>query len=165
MNVARFEKVSRAQYEEDLRDLLGFSSESYDELVLPKRATVGSAGYDFSVPFDLTIEAGSFVKIPTGIRVKILPGYVLHLYPRSSLGFKYQMALANTTGIIDSDYYEAKNEGHIIVGVVNRGEKDLILRKGDRFVQGIFLAYYTAEEETVEEKRTGGFGSSDLMRP
>ena len=165
MNVAGFEKVSRSQYEKDLKDLLGFSADSYDDIVLPKRATVGSAGYDFSIPFDCTIEAGSFIKIPTGIRVKILPGYVLHLYPRSSLGFKYQMALANTTGIIDSDYYEAKNEGHIIVGVVNRGEKDLILKKGDRFVQGIFLAYYTAEEETVEEKRTGGFGSSDHMRP
>ncbi len=165
VNVARFEKVSRAQYEKDLKDLLGLAAGSYDDIRLPKRATRGSAGYDFSVPFDLTIEAGSFVKIPTGIRVQILDGYVLHLYPRSSLGFRYQMTLANTTGIIDSDYYEAKNEGHIIVGVVNRGDKDIILKAGDRFVQGIFLAYYTAEEETVEEQRTGGFGSSDAMRP
>ena len=99
--------------------------------------------------------------MPSGIRCYIDEGYVLNIYPRSSLGFKYQMTLANTTGIIDSDYYNALNEGHIIVALVNRGEKDIVLNKGDRFVQGVFLQYFTAEEELVSETRTGGFGSSN----
>ena len=165
MKVARFEKVSKAQFEEDIRELLGRGDVSYEDIVLPKRATSGSAGYDFTIPFDILIPKGTFMKIPTGIRCQIEEGYVLHLYPRSSLGFKYRMALANTTGIIDSDYYGAKNEGHIIAGIVNNGEKDLVLHKGDRFIQGVFLAYYLAEEEEVDAVRTGGFGSSDLMRP
>ena len=164
VKVARFEKVSPEQYGKDLRELLNLEGK-YEDIVLPKRATSGSAGYDFSIPFDLLVPAHSFVRIPTGIRVYIEEGYVLHLYPRSSLGFKYRLSLANTTGIIDSDYYGADNEGHIIAGVVNNGDKDLFLKKGDRFVQGVFLQYFTAEEEDVGEKRTGGFGSSDKMRP
>ena len=161
MIVARFEKVSKKQYEKDLNDLLGLNNSSYEDIILPYRATKGSAGYDFVLPFDIDIEPNEIKKIPTGIRAYIEDGYVLNIYPRSSLGFKYQMSLLNTTGIIDSDYYNAENEGHIIVGVINRGDKTLILKKGDRFVQGIFLKYYLAEEEEVNTKRKGGFGSSD----
>ena len=161
MKVAKFEKVSREQFDNDLFEIIGIKGSFYNDILLPKRATSGSAGYDFYIPFDIDIEPNEFIRIPTGIRVKIDDNYVLNLYPRSSLGFKYQMTLANTTGIIDSDYYHADNEGHIIVGIVNRGNKILSLKKGDRFVQGIFLAYYLAEEEHVETKRTGGFGSSD----
>ena len=164
MAVARFEKVSKEQFAKDLKDILGIEGDFYDEIVLPKRATAGSAGYDFSSPVSVIVKPGEMVKIPSGIRCFIEEDYVLNIYPRSSLGFKYQMTLANTTGIIDADYYNALNEGHIIVAVVNRGDKDLIINKGDRFVQGIFLRFYTAQEEEVTEKRTGGFGSSDQVR-
>ena len=125
------------------------------------RATSGSAGYDFYAPFTVTLKPGETSKIPTGIRVRIDEGYVLELYPRSSMGFKYQMGLLNTTGVIDSDYYNADNEGHIIVGVVNRGDKEFTINSGDRFVQGIFLRYYLAEEEDNLNERHGGFGSTD----
>ena len=74
---------------------------------------------------------------------------------------KNQMCLLNTAGIIDSDYYNADNEGHIIVGVVNRGSKDITINKGDRFVQGIFYQYFLAEEEDNIKKRNGGFGSTN----
>ena len=161
MSIASFEKVSKKQFSEDLKSLLGLNDVFYDDIVLPKRATSGSAGYDFTIPMDMTIKPGELVKIPSGIRCKMEKGYVLNLYPRSSLGFKYQLMLANTTGIIDADYYHADNEGHIIVALVNRGEKEVVLKKGDRFVQGIFLKFYTAEEEEVSKKRTGGFGSSN----
>ena len=147
MAVARFEKVSKEQFAKDLKDILGIEGNFYDEIVLPKRATAGSAGYDFSSPVSVIVQPGEMVKIPSGIRCFIEEGYVLNIYPRSSLGFKYQMTLANTTGIIDADYYNALNEGHIIVAVVNKGDKDLIINKGDRFVQGIFLRFYTAQEE------------------
>ncbi|MBR3228356.1 MAG: dUTP diphosphatase [Erysipelotrichaceae bacterium] len=161
MAVARFEKVSRKQFAEDLQEILGIGEDLYDEIILPKRATRGSAGYDFSSPVDILIRPGEMVKIPSGIRAFIEEGYVLNIYPRSSLGFKYQMTLANTTGIIDADYYNARNEGHIIIALVNRGDRDIAIKKGERFVQGIFLRFYTAEEEEVKTERTGGFGSSN----
>lgn len=161
MAIARFEKVSKEQFSKDLKDLLNMEDNFYDDIVLPKRATTGSAGYDFTSPIDFTIKPGEMIKIPSGIRCYIEEGYVLNIYPRSSLGFKYQMTLANTTGIIDADYYNALNEGHIIVALVNRGNKDIVIKKGDRFVQGIFLKFYTAIEGEVTNKRQGGFGSSN----
>ena len=88
-------------------------------------------------------------------------GYVLQMYPRSSLGFRYHLCLLNTVGIIDSDYYHADNEGHIIAGMINESDKDLILKAGDRFIQGVFLKYETAEEEETSAERHGGFGSTN----
>lgn len=162
MNIAKFEKVSKEQFKKDCLERIGtYDDINYEDIVLPIRATKGSAGYDFFCPFDIDIRPKEHLFIPSGIRVKIDEGYVLNLYPRSSLGFKYQLMLANTVGIIDSDYYEAKNEGHIIVALINNGNKILKLNKGDRFVQGVFLAYYLAKEENyLNDKRLGGYGSS-----
>ena len=159
--IAEFIKVSESQYNNDLNDLLKINDDSYKDIRIPCRATKGSAGYDFYSPIDICLKPGDIVKIPTGIRCKIDDGYVLELYPRSSLGFKYQMNLLNTVGIIDSDYFNADNEGHIIVGIINRGDKQLVINKGDRFVQGIFLKYYLASEEENINKRHGGFGSTN----
>lgn len=161
MSIAAFEKVSEEQFLNDLKELLGLQEDCYEQIRMPKRATKGSAGYDFYCPVDLTIKAHERIRIPTGIRCQMNEAYVLQLYPRSSLGFKYHLCLLNTVGIIDSDYYHADNEGHIIVGLVNDGEKDLSLKAGDRFVQGIFLKYETAEEEETFAERHGGFGSTD----
>ena len=161
MEIAEFFKVSESQYNKDLKDLLNIEDDSYKDIKMPLRATKGSAGYDFYSPIAISLKPGQSAKIPTGIRCKIDDGYVLQIYPRSSLGFKYQMCLLNTVGIIDSDYYNADNEGHIIVGVVNRGDKDLTINKGDRFVQGIFYKYYLAKEEENNNERHGGFGSTN----
>ena len=162
MYIAKFEKVSKKQFKEDVEKLLAVDGESlYDDINIPKRATSGSAGYDFYSPVKVVLKPNETIKIPTGIRCKIDDGYVLKIYPRSSLGFKYQLSLLNTVGIIDSDYYNADNEGHIIVGLVNRGDKEIAIEKGDRFVQGIFLKYYLALEEDNFDRRRGGFGSTD----
>lgn len=161
MEIARFEKVSINQFNKDLKDLLNMEGDFYNNIVLPKRATSGSAGYDFVTPIDIDLKPGEMIKVPTGIRCYIEEGYVLNIFPRSSLGFKYQLCLANTVGIIDADYYNALNEGHIIVALVNRGDKEVNLKKGDRFVQGIFYKFYTAKEDEVTNVRTGGFGSSN----
>ena len=161
MEIACFEKISKEQFDIDLKALLDIEDNSYDDVKMPFRATQGSAGYDFYSPISITLKPNQSAKIPTGIRCKIDDGYVIQIYPRSSLGFKYQMCLLNTVGIIDSDYYYADNEGHIIVGIVNRGEKDLIINKGDRFVQGIFYKYYLAKEDDIKQKRHGGFGSTN----
>lgn len=158
MPIGKFQKVSLEQFIKDV-DVVNVE-EIYNDIPLPKRATKGSAGYDFVCPIDIEIKPNEMIKIPTGIRCYMEQGYVLNIYPRSSLGMKYQMYLTNTTGIIDSDYYNAKNEGHIIVSIVNKGDKILKINKGERFVQGIFLKYYTVIEEEVLDQRNGGFGST-----
>jgi len=157
MEIAEFFKVSEKQFSNDLNGLDG----DYQLVKIPTRATKGSAGYDFYSPVSVCLKPGETAKIATGIRCKIDEGYVLSIYPRSSLGFKYQMCLLNTVGIIDADYFNADNEGHIIVGIVNRGEKELVINKGDRIVQGIFTKFYTAKEDDVKNVRTGGFGSTN----
>ncbi|MFA6730782.1 MAG: deoxyuridine 5'-triphosphate nucleotidohydrolase [Eubacteriales bacterium] len=130
-------------------------------VTLPKRATSGSAGYDFFTPFGFTLSPGEGIIIPTGVRVNIKNGWLLMIFPRSGLGFKHRLRLDNTVGIIDSDYYFSKNEGHIIVKITNCGDSLLTVLKGEAFCQGVFTRYgITLDDETVG-KRDGGFGSTD----
>ena len=136
--------------------------EMYDGLRLPARATRGSAGYDFHAPFSFTLDPGQTIKIPTGIRVRINEDWVLKLYPRSGLGFKYRLQMNNTVGIIDSDYYNSDNEGHIFIKMTNdtREDKTVEIPQGTGFAQGIFLEYgITVDDDTVGI-RNGGLGST-----
>ena len=160
--IARFMKVSRQRFDADWREGFPDLPSPYDGLKLPQRATAGSAGYDFYAPAPFTLDPGETVKIPTGIRAWIEPGWVLMLFPRSSLGFRHQIRLSNTVGIIDSDYAFAENEGHIQVSLRNPMEKDLVIGKGERFCQGILLPYGLAEEESAFAERRGGMGSTGV---
>lgn len=153
--IARFEKVSEKEYAKSA------PAEIYDKIVLPRRATSGSAGYDFFAPEAFTLKAGETIKIPTGIRVKIEEGWVLSIYPRSSLGFKYRLTLNNTVGIIDSDYYFAENEGHIFIKMTNCGNKPLAVEAGKAFAQGVFTEYGITYDDDCSCSRTGGLGSTD----
>lgn len=153
--IAQFFKVS---YDEFIKS----GKESvYENIILPKRATVGSAGYDFFAPEEFSLLPGQTIKVATGIRVKIEPGWVLKIYPRSSLGFKYRLNLDNTVGIIDSDYYFADNEGHIFIKMTNCGNFPLTVEKGKAFAQGIFLEYGVTVDDECDGVRTGGLGSTD----
>ena len=129
---------------------------------MPERATVGSAGYDFYSPLDFVLEPGQTIKIPTGIRAKIEDGWVLMIFPRSGLGFKFRIQLNNTVGIIDSDYYGSDNEGHIFIKITNDSNegKTLSLKKGDGFAQGVFLPYGVTSDDETAAVRNGGFGST-----
>lgn len=158
--IAKFEKVTFQQfcsaYEgENLEEV-------YESIKLPKRATKGSAGYDFYLPFDIVLKPGETVKIPTGIRVWMEPNYVLKLYPRSGLGFKFRLQLNNTVGIIDSDYYNSDNEGHIFAKLTNDSNenKTVALKQGEGFMQGIFVEYGITLDDETTEIRNGGFGST-----
>ena len=120
--IAKFHKVSYEQFKEGFVDVYGNVEESeiqkvYDELKLPCRATSGSAGYDFFAPVAITLKPGETVKVPTGIRAEMECDWVLKIYPRSGLGFKYRLQLNNTVGIIDSDYFYSDNEGHIFIKI------------------------------------------------
>ena len=165
--VAQFFKVSTElfieamkeefpQYtEEDIRD-------TYESLMLPKRATKGSAGYDFFAPFSFSLPPGATIKIPTGIRVKMDEDWVLKIYPRSGLGFKYRIQMNNTVGIIDSDYFNSDNEGHIFIKMTNDSNegKTVEVAQGTGFAQGIFLEYGITVDDDAEGVRNGGFGST-----
>ncbi len=160
--IARFEKVSKKQFSDAWIDTFKCDENVYDEIKLPKRATKGSAGYDFFSTLDFSLAPGESIKIPTGIRAYIEDGWVLKIYPRSGLGFKFRLQLNNTVGIIDSDYYNSDNEGHIFIKITNdsKEEKTVTIKKGEAFAQGIFLEYGIIYDDDVAEIRNGGFGST-----
>lgn len=165
--IAKFHKVSFTQFFEGYQDCFGSIQESeckeiYEQIKLPKRATKGSAGYDFYTPAYITLAPNETVKVPTGIRVEMEQNWVLKLYPRSGLGFKFRLQLNNTVGIIDSDYFNSDNEGHIFAKITNDSNenKTVSLNQGDGFMQGIFIEYGITMDDDVEEERNGGFGST-----
>jgi dUTP pyrophosphatase len=135
----------------------------YDTILIPKRATAKSAGYDFCSPISFSLAPGSEIIIPTGIKAYMQDHEVLMLYPRSSLGFKYNLKLKNTVGIIDADYYNnPSNEGHILVALKNEGKDTLTIEKGHSFCQGIFIQYLLVDQDDFSgKKRIGGSGSTD----
>lgn len=167
--IAKFHKVSYKQFEEGVRDTFGSLTPQeiqsvYDAIKLPRRATAGSAGYDFFIPFSIALQPGQTVKIPTGIRVEMEENWVLKCYPRSGLGFKYRLQLNNTVGIIDSDYFYSDNEGHIFVKLTNDTNEDKVveLEAGKGFMQGIFVEYGITMDDDVTTARNGGFGSTTI---
>lgn len=161
--VGKFEKVSYNQFKTGFGDESEDSVKSYYESIkLPARATRGSAGYDFFLPFNIKLNPGETIKVPTGIRVSMEENYVLKLYPRSGLGFKYRLQLNNTVGIIDSDYYYSDNEGHIFAKITNDSNEGKVLeiKAGEGFMQGIFVEYGITFDDDVKSIRNGGFGST-----
>ena len=167
--VAKFEKVSFDEFKKAVNNLgYPFSDseieEYYNNIQLPKRSTKDSAGYDFKAPFNFRIGEKESLIIPTGLCCKIKSDWYLAAFPRSGQGFKFGVRLANTTGIIDSDYYNADNEGHIMIKLVHDGvvsSKDLVVETGNGFAQGIFSPYGITEDDDADGDRTGGFGSTD----
>lgn len=169
-DIAILKKVTKDQFINDMKATFGTKydyqqlSDYYDLLKPPTRATKGSAGYDFESPISFELKPGETIKIPTGIRVKINDGWVLKLYPRSGLGFKFRVQMNNTVGIIDSDYYNSDNEGHIFCKITNdtNEDKTVSVNKGTGFCQGIFVEYGITFDDDVTDERNGGFGSTGM---
>ena len=166
-----FEKVSYEQWKKDC-GIKGLPDrelrEWYDAIKLPKQATASSAGCDFFMPFNLNFEQGSRFRIATGIRwvtdrEGADRGKVLMIVPRSGLGFKYGIRLTNTVGIIDADYCDSDNEGHIFAKITNDSNegRTLSLKRGDGFLQGIFMPFGITYADDAKGKRNGGFGSTE----
>ena len=164
--IAQFYKVSFEQFRDSFMDTFPVVKEDiqgiYDGIKIPKRATTGSAGYDFYTPISLSIKPSETVKIPTGIRVTMEENWVLKCYPRSGLGFKFRLQLNNTVGIIDSDYFYSDNEGHIFAKITNdtNENRTISLEAGTGFMQGIFVEYGITVDDDATESRNGGFGST-----
>lgn len=181
----KFEKVSLEQFEKDLdkcyqKNKFCFKHITYElkiegeiqssliaeniykDIILPTRATKGSAGYDIHLPMDITLFPNETKLIPIGIKCKIKNGWFLGAFPKSGLGFKYGLRLDNTIGVIDSDYYNnSNNEGHIMVQVTNPSTETILLEKGKSICQGIFIPFGITEDDETEGIRNGGFGSTN----
>lgn len=152
----KFERVSFRQFAKDVE--IG----NYEDIQLPVRKTMKSAGYDFISFLDIVIKPGEMVKIPTGIKISLEDGEFLGIFVRSSMGFKYNIRMCNQVGIIDGDYYNNKdNEGHIWIKLQNEGDKEYIIKKGDAFAQGIIMKYFICDDDNAVSERIGGIGSTD----
>jgi len=165
----KFEKVSYNQFKKDILKLFPDSKENeivalYDGIQIPSRATQYSSGYDFGSTINFVLSPNKTIQIPSGIKACMNPDEVLNMYVRSSLGFKYQVVLANSVGIIDSDFYEnPKNEGHIQIKLINLGIQDVVITYGNNICQGVFEKYYITDDDNPRSKiRVGGIGSSGV---
>ena len=169
--IAEFYKVSFNQFKKDYLNLFpnnniseGEIKEMYDNIKLPNRATSGSAGYDFYLPFEITLKAGEQITIPTGIRFKSEQEYALFIFSKSGLGTRNRLQLNTTVSIIDSDYYFSDNEGHMMFRIIHDSknpEDELKLNQGKGFLQGVFIAYGITESDNASGIRNGGFGSTN----
>ena len=155
----KFEKISFKQFKKDVSN----NKELYESITLPKRSTSHSAGYDIKSIVNATIKSGESAIIKTGLKVDMNETEVLYIFDRSSLGFKYDVFLSNSVGVIDNDYYNNEdNEGHIQIKLINMGKKDFEVKIGDRIAQGVFMEYLTVDdEEKIDKKRKGGIGSTN----
>ena len=141
-----FEKISFEQFKKDVCD----DRDLYDSFRLPQRDSLASVGYDFVLLKDVEIKPGEIVKLPTGIKSYFDKDEALLLIVRSSTGFKYNIRLVNQVGVIDSDYYNNKdNEGHLFTKVQNEGNETYKFKAGESLVQGMFVKYLTTKSDNV----------------
>ena len=157
----KFEIISDIQWEKDIEEEYTTQC-GRENAVKPRRGTKHSAGYDFISPVEIVIPTHKMAKIPTGIKAAMNEDEILSIYPRSSIGFKTGIRLANTVGIVDSDYYNnSDNEGHIFIKFYNPTDEDYLIHIGDKIAQGIFTKYLIVDdEEEILTERVGGLGST-----
>ena len=170
----KFEKVSLKQFTSDYLKCIYHKEdvdlseaeankiiEIWENIKLPTRATVDSAGYDFFIPYEQYFSVDRDVLLPTGIRwVTDDPSTVLLCVPRSGLGFKYGLRLKNSIGVIDSGYWKSDNEGHIMAKI--QVDNSFTLEQSKGFMQGIILKYHTVDNDDAQGVRNGGFGSTGM---
>lgn len=166
----KFEKISERQFFADFAEYLDEecldtrdAKAIYNMIKLPKRATTGSAGYDIFAPYNITIPPKGTVKVPTGIRVILDSDKFLAIYPRSGLGFKYKMQLWNSVAVIDADYSQSDNEGHIWIKFYNDSPdgKTIAIKQGEAMCQGIIQQFFKTDDDEANGVRNGGWGSTD----
>lgn len=134
------------------------------DLPLPKYMTPGSSGVDLYAAHqeDLSLKPGERQLIPTGLSLALPPGWEAQVRPRSGLALKYGITLLNTPGTIDADY-----RGEIKVLVINLGDKEYILKRGERIAQMVFATVQQVDLVEVQildetSRGEGGFGHTGV---
>ena len=122
--------LSGADYKDLTKDEENALLQAYETIILPARATSGSAGYDFISPIDFMICPEKSIVIPTGIRAKMDEGWFLGVFP-----------IDNTVKIIDRNYYYSDNQGHILIRITNNSKSTVFINGGRPFAQGIFIQF------------------------
>lgn len=135
-----------------------------EDIKLPERSTVGSAGYDFFAIDDVLFAPKKLTRVMTGIKCELMPDMILMLANRSSNPSKKSLILANGVGIIDSDYYgNPDNDGEIGFEFYNISDEVVGIKKGEKIGQGVILNYLKTEDDYIlnpDKTRSGGFGST-----
>ena len=165
-----FEKVSFEAFQKDMMQykpinfLGGITQETYNAIQLPKRKTQYSAGYDICTPVDITIPAGERRIVPTGIKAVFnedeMTTWHLQMYVRSSVGIKDGVVLMNGTGVIDSDYQFAENDGDMMLALLNTSQSQVKYKAGDRICQAVFCLHGITSDDKTSDVRRGGIGST-----
>lgn len=134
------------------------------ETIMPTRGDDGSAGYDFYTKVQIVLEPGESKKIFTDVKAYMKKDEVLLIKIRSSVGVDFYVVIKNGTGVIDSSYYNnPKNDGNILLPLVNNSKKKVVFNPGERIAQGIFMPYLVADDDVVLNKdRIGGLGSTGV---
>lgn len=138
----------------------------YEDIELPEVKDIEDAGVDLraAIAETVVLQPGDDVVIPSGLKFHIGSENVPHdsfgifgaVHPRSGLGFKHYVRLANTTGIIDAGY-----QGEILIKVRNEGSKELEIRRGDRICQMIFTLYLKDVKFNVVDSFSNGSNRGD----
>ena len=128
---------------------------------LPKRSTKTSAGYDFLVPEDTVCKSHQITMVKSGVKAYFPDDEVLLLFNRSSNPKKKGLIILNGVGVVDSDYADnLDNEGEIAGLFYNMLEEDVVLKAGEKMMQGVFVHYGITDDDNADGARTGGFGST-----
>lgn len=135
----------------------------FEDCKLPVRKTKYSAGYDFFAPCDMVIPAHGYSDIlKTGVKAYMLEDEYLALHVRSSIGIKFGVVLIQCQAVIDSDFYNnSDNEGNIAFRLHNTSDVPVLIKKGERVLQGIFSKYLVADNCNSDDVRKGGIGSTN----
>lgn len=137
-----------------------------EDIKLPERSTLNSAGYDFFAIEDVTLPAKKLTRVMTGVKCELMPNQVLILANRSSNPSKKGLILANGIGVIDADYYgNPDNDGEMGFEFYNILNEDVVIKKGEKLGQGIIMKFDKTEDDYISnpyKTRVGGFGSTGV---
>jgi dUTP pyrophosphatase len=129
---------------------------------LPSYQTSEAAGFDLAASADVRVPPGEVRLVPTGLVIEVPHGYFLGIFARSSTPLKRGLMVANGVGVVDPDY--AGPEDEVKIQVLNFTREEIVVRRGDRVAQGIFIPTLQVEwsEGETREVSRGGFGTTGI---
>jgi dUTP pyrophosphatase len=143
-----------------MSDIFWIRCEVDDNDLIPKYQTQGSAGCDLYSNEYLKIKPGQRAMVATGLKIELPPGFEAQVRTRSGLAAKYGITVLNSPGTVDEDY-----RGEIKVILLNTGDEEFIVNKGDRIAQLVFSRVFRGifqptDSLSTTSRGSGGFGST-----